>query len=88
MRQDSMKPTVNLLNATDALTGCLNLLEVVNAVVRRGDLLPRPRHALERVRPVRGLRVVVHVVAAPAQRAVRRPARRQRQLALLRTYPK
>lgn len=48
----------------------------------RGHPLPRAGHALERVRPVRGLRVVVHVVAAAAERAVRRPARGEGQLAL------
>lgn len=52
-----------------------NLLEVVDTMMRSGDPLPRTRDALERVRPVRGLCVVVHVVAASAQRAVGRPAR-------------
>ena len=48
----------------------------------RLDLLPAERQAilLERVRPVRRLRVVVDVVLAAADRPVDRPARRQRRL--------
>ena len=48
----------------------------------RLDLLPAERQAvlLERVRPVRRLRVVIDVVLPAADRPVNRPARWQRRL--------